>query len=552
MPYSPNAVFARTASDVWAVGSRGLVLHFDGTAWTQMSANTSQDLHGIWMASASDGWLVGSGGVVRRWNGSTWATVASSTTKELRGVYGLSASSVWIVGDTASRYWNGSSLVSAALSTPSLDRVFAASASAVFAIGEGRVWKLATATWSAQTDSAPILSSYSLYGIAGTATSVYAAGRSHSLASSADLIYHWDGDTWTKLAASGNRWILDVYRDGTSIYAMTTSGVFQLGGAAKLDGPPNAEFRHAAGADGVVFAASSFGEPWRHDGTAWQLDAFGSYKPLHAIGQVGDDLWFAGLGRVLEWRGGLVEHSFPAPEIVAIAGTSRADIWAADFDDPFWSDNVYHFDGATWQQIDPPSLTEVHAISVGTGDPLLVGDGVFRRAGTMWTEETVSTAPVLWRGAAELGSELYVVGAARTEDNTSVAHIARKTNGVWTELPAPATEVLCGITVLAADDIWVAGFDGAIYPATPQGTVSHWNGTHWSTTAIAEAGELCTVAVHDGVVWASGAETSLYKRSSGGSWTAESALAVGSIRALRTSTTGELWAVGDGGAVLHR
>ncbi|MGE0867398.1 MAG: hypothetical protein AB7P03_02465 [Kofleriaceae bacterium] len=552
MPYAPNAVFARTEEDVWAVGSRGVVLHFDGTGWTQIAASTSADLHGIWMASATDGWLVGAGGVVRRWNGTTWATVASGTTKDLRGVHGLSASSVWFVGDGVSRHWNGSSLISAALSTPSLDRVFAASASAVFGIGEGRVWKLATATWSAQTDSAPILSAYDLFGIAGTATSVYAAGRSHSIGSSADLVYHWDGDSWTRLPASGNSWILDVYRDGTAIYAMSPTRIVELGGTTKLTAPPGADFRHAAGAGGKVFAAGSAGEPWRHDGTTWQLDTFGSYQPLHAIAEVGGALWFGGLGRVVEWRNGLVEHSFPAPAVVAIAGTSRDDLWAADFDDPFWADNIYHFDGTAWQRVAPPGLTEVHAISVATGHPLLIGDGVFRRDGNTWSEESASPAPVMWRAADELDSALYIVGSERTEDNTSVAHIARKIGDVWSELAAPTTEVLCGITVVAPDDIWVSGYDGAIYPSTPQGTVSHWNGTSWTTTSLAAAGELCTIAVHQGEVWTSGSGTSLYRRSSSGVWTDEPPLAVGSIRALHASSGGELWAVGDGGAILHR
>lgn len=45
--------------DAWAVGDGGLILHWDGVAWSPASSPTAYDLHGVSMVSATDGWAVG-------------------------------------------------------------------------------------------------------------------------------------------------------------------------------------------------------------------------------------------------------------------------------------------------------------------------------------------------------------------------------------------------------------------------------------------------------------------------------------------------------------
>src|SRR5215813_1568126 len=47
------------ASDVWAVGEAGTILHWDGSAWTSVSIGTTSWLYGVWGSGASDVWAVG-------------------------------------------------------------------------------------------------------------------------------------------------------------------------------------------------------------------------------------------------------------------------------------------------------------------------------------------------------------------------------------------------------------------------------------------------------------------------------------------------------------
>ncbi len=543
--FTPRAVFALAPSDVWAVGERGAVMHYDGTGWRAVASNTAADLNDIWMASATDGWLVGAGGVIRRWNGTTWATVASNTTADLRGVWGAAPNDVWIVGDTVTRRWNGSLLLSAALTTPSLQKVFA-TGNSVFAVGAGFVWELVLSTWTKRTSDSPFLTSYSLTHIAGTATEAYALGRSHDLTSGEDLGFHWNGQSWLRHSDPGDPEWTDVYADGNDIFGVSDQSITNLATTTRVQGPGGVMLA-AAGAAGDIFVATRpglKGQLYQHTGGTWVNGAgFGARRGLLEIARVGDGVWLAGTsGTVIEWRGGVVVHEPPTTRnIAAIAGTARDDVWIADS-----VGDVYRFDGVQWTNMGAPGLADPKAIVMVGGEVVLVGRKVYRRVNEEWVAETVATDAPSWLVAAEHAGELYIAG---THDGApDVARIASRANGTWSELPAPAIERICGIAVAAPDDIWVAGHDSV---AATNGSVAHWNGTAWSVETFTGAGQLCAIELRDGEVWVSGGNAALHRRSAAGAWTTTQPLAAGSIRALR-ATADELWAVGDHGAVLRR
>ncbi len=547
--FDPTSVFARTATDVWAVGERGAVLHYDGSHWRAVAANTTADIQDIWMASESDGWLVGDGGVIRRWNGTAWSAVASNTTANLYGVWGTAADSVWIVGDAVSKHWTGTSLAIAALSTPTLVDVFA-TGSNVFAVGGGFVWQLVLGSWSKQTGDAPYFTSYSLSCIAGTATEAYALGREHSITAGEDLGYHWSGQGWTHHADPGDPEWAAVFADNDNIYGVSDQSITNLADTTRLQGP-GGTMRAAAGAGGLTFVATSprtTGQLFHASSGMWLDDnGFGERRLLATIADVGDGVWFGGAsGTLLEWRGGIVVHEPPTDElIVAIAGTSREDVWIADD-----GGEVLHFDGTRWRDSDAPFAVRPQSLAILGGEVVLVGSGIYRHAGDAWVRDTVGDDSTTWRAAAEHEGELYVAGTVAT-----TSHVARYANGAWTELPAPAIESACGIAVAGPDDVWVAGYTGS--PA--DGLIAHWDGTAWTTETLPGAGELCAIAVHGDEVWAAGRTdgvwdadpTAVYRRSAAGTWTASQPLPAGAVRALAVHGD-ELWAAGDHGAVLHR
>jgi hypothetical protein len=61
-----NGVWARSASDVWIVGSGGFAAHYDGASWTAVATGTKQALFSVWGTSDGAVWATSTGNVFLR------------------------------------------------------------------------------------------------------------------------------------------------------------------------------------------------------------------------------------------------------------------------------------------------------------------------------------------------------------------------------------------------------------------------------------------------------------------------------------------------------
>lgn len=93
-----SGVWGSSASDVFAVGNRGTILHFDGSRWSRQKSGTGKNLSAVWVASPTDAVAVGLDGVILHFDGRGWETEKSGTSKSLLAVWGSSASDVYAVG----------------------------------------------------------------------------------------------------------------------------------------------------------------------------------------------------------------------------------------------------------------------------------------------------------------------------------------------------------------------------------------------------------------------------------------------------------------------
>ncbi|HEY5548462.1 MAG TPA: YCF48-related protein [Coriobacteriia bacterium] len=99
-----HGVLARSATDVWAVGDAGTLLHYNGILWSAVTVDrwpSNKSLRAI-AFSGLTGWAVGDGlGVACTINGgATWSTIAVPITgATLRGVAAIGGASAIAVGD---------------------------------------------------------------------------------------------------------------------------------------------------------------------------------------------------------------------------------------------------------------------------------------------------------------------------------------------------------------------------------------------------------------------------------------------------------------------
>ncbi|MEI8258621.1 MAG: hypothetical protein WCJ30_23355, partial [Deltaproteobacteria bacterium] len=128
---SLDYVWGTSATDVWAVGRSGTILHYNGTAWTPSTSPTSYRLRRIAGTGPSNVWAVGDQGTVVRYDGSAWAIVPGPTQDSLQDVWCFGPRDVWVVASTRVWRWDG-----AAWSDQHVDGTF----EYIWASGPGDIW----------------------------------------------------------------------------------------------------------------------------------------------------------------------------------------------------------------------------------------------------------------------------------------------------------------------------------------------------------------------------------------------------------------------------
>ena len=198
-----TGVDAVNENNVWAVGTDGTILYYDGTSWTSQNSGTNNVLTNVSAVDTNHVWAVGTQGTILFFNGSTWTQQASGTTKDIYGVYSLDANHVWAVGaDGIILFFNGSTWTQQASGTTiDLFGVCGVDANHVWAVGAGgKIIFFNGSVWTTQAS--------------GTNKDLYAVSAvdvNDAWASGADgTLLHYDGETWSPLDSGTDENLYDV------------------------------------------------------------------------------------------------------------------------------------------------------------------------------------------------------------------------------------------------------------------------------------------------------------------------------------------------------
>jgi len=100
------AVWGAASADVWAVGERGAILHWDGQRWLPVASPTQEFLRCVWGSGPSDVWAAGDHAVIH-WDGKRWTMVKDAT---ITSIHGSGPDNVWFAWASTYLQWNGQDL----------------------------------------------------------------------------------------------------------------------------------------------------------------------------------------------------------------------------------------------------------------------------------------------------------------------------------------------------------------------------------------------------------------------------------------------------------
>jgi len=475
-------VWGSNATDVWAVGNLDVrpdgssaendgtfvpeILRWNGLGWSIAYNNgggavMSSAQASVWGTSPSDVW-VATGAAPLHWNGAGWAAVAWSQATGPTAFGGTATGDVWGTVGTQMEHWNDSAWMPSTVAgiaspgtTPvTLESVWASSSSDVWAVGEGgalahfdgSAWSTVSpmpnldAAWAISANDAWAVGSAgsalhwdgaawstTSTGTTDTLTAVWAASASDvwTLASTS-TVRRWNGNGWGPSGAPTSDPLAAIGGTGSSD-VWISNGPNSGGDAGPLGAPTNT---------GEIFHSSDAG--WTSTPVPVSNGATGWIQAIWAL--AADDVWAAGYQSettgfpathaiVAHWNGSawslsqtpLTTGATIATAYTSLWASSATDVWVAGTASGSSTVAVLHWDGVTWHDVTPTSLSGVAAVwgssandvwlwTHSTGVP---GEALMHWTGSAWS--TSLTLPDAWSyGNALTGTgpgDLWGVGS---------------------------------------------------------------------------------------------------------------------------------------------
>jgi hypothetical protein len=506
-----TAVWGTSSNEVFAVGKKGTILRYDGSAWSAMTSGTSADLYAVWGTGAKDVYVAGDQGTLLRYDGTSWKAFGPASTQTIYGLWGAGGQ--------------------------------------LFAVGKSVIHQHDGTKWSTPA-VAGLGTLFSVHG--SSKTDVYAVGGM--------AVLHYDGATWSKLSVPGP-FVLQAVWGANKTFIAVGHGVITGGpppafaatieaGTLKSMGAKgkglNAIWGSTDGASGSsiakpgdVFAVGADGTLLYYDGSAWHPQQSGVIANLSGVWRSEDNHVFVvgELGTIVHGRG-------PWELVPRLTTKGLTEIWG-DSTDIYVGGamgTLLHHDGTSWKADNGGSDSisglwgdKAQTLYIASSKGTTFSGAVSKRAkGGSWTGVTTAPAPLscIWGSGS---GTLVTGGVGLIHYQTPAAPTT------WTTDTGP-TSAIRGVWGSSDSDIYAVG----------KGQTFHFNGTAWSadsTTATTD---------DDYAVWGASA-TDLFvvgakgtiKRGKQGSWVDMTSGVSSILIGAGGSSATDVYAVGQYGTILH-
>lgn len=370
----PKTIRGTSGSDIWVTTTGGPLMHFNGTAWVDMTPSipataTTAVLQFLDANATDDVWAIGfqsgngnqGNGVIAHYSGSNTWQIWRAAGNTYNAVAASAPSDAWVAGvDGVMRHWDG--------------------------VGWSR-----TANIGSSPSGLTALSGLLEIGpdeVVGVST--------------LNLAYRYRGQAFGMLAPLGANPFdapqnLAVWKTGANEYVGNVKGeIWQFDGTGwslSFTTPGNAKVNDLWGtAANDIWAVADDGTAYHYDGLAWSGFAVALLPLVRVWTHEGGDVWVFGAAGAYHKNGSTWDYTpFAAGTVESVSGSAPDNVWAVQQ----VPSSVWHFDGTSWTAVQTgASFPPLAVAAVGVDDIHITAEqGRFEHwDGTAWTENAL---PVL-------------------------------------------------------------------------------------------------------------------------------------------------------------
>jgi hypothetical protein len=471
-----RAIHGTARDNVFAAGSDGALLHWEGTRWTALTPATFDHFRAVVAFAPDHAVALGELGTIQRYDGTAWTLLLNDPTWRFNAVTRVGATEAFAVGNKGVMHYSGTSWSTfVAPGMTELIAIWGTSASDLYAIDTAGAFTHYTGVmWQ------PI-------NLPAAAVAVWGNSATDVYVSTASAIYHLVNNSWPTIGITATGVTAGTGVGGTDVCLAGgppenfvwchTGGYWNLiAGFAIGFGPVSAMW--GSGPDDVFLAGSA--GVYHFDGSAW----FGTNVTSAPRSFWGDaTVVYAANGSVLRstGNGNFVTALTPASgqALYGVWGSSPSDVFAVG-----QAGNIQRFNGSTWSKLTNADTRALSAVwgSSGTNVYAVGSTGAILRYTGTWASVTSGTTASLFDVWGSSATDIFAVGTSGT--------IVHSTNGTtFAPMVSGTTHDLRGVFGTSASDVYAVG---------DLGTILHYNGTSW-TSVVSGTG----TALND--VWASSA-----------------------------------------------